>query len=216
MSMPKKLSLLLAFLALMGASLSASSAIAGGEREWEFIDGDDGIHVWKREIAGQDMPGFRGQTHIEASIETIITVMLDHKRHTEWMYACEESAVLKRFSADHAIMYNRIGAPWPVWDRDVIADTLIERSSDGKQLKVTFQNVASDLRKVPNKVIRLPKLQGFYKLWAVAPNRTKILYQVEADLGGSIPRWLAISGAKDLPHITLERLRERVEHGVHK
>jgi len=206
----KKLSLLLLFLSFAGVSPAA----AGGEREWEFLDGDDGIHVWKREIAGQDMPGFRGQTHIRASLEQVITVMLDYKRHTEWMYACEESDVLKRFDADHAIMYNRIGAPWPVWDRDVIADTLIERSPDGKQLKVTFQNVASDLRKVPSKVIRLPKLQGFYKLWAVEPNKTKVLYQVEADLGGSIPRWLAISGAKDLPHITLERLRERVEQAI--
>lgn len=208
----KKLWLLLVF-AVFSA---AAPAAAGGEREWEFLGGDNGIHVWKREIQGQAMPGFRGQTYIQASLEQVITTMLDYKRHTEWMYACEESTVLKRFNADHALMYNRIGAPWPVWDRDVIADTLIERSPDGKQLKVTFQNVKSDLRKVPAKVIRLPKLQGFYKLWAVEPNKTKVLYQVEADLGGNIPRWLAISGAKDLPHITLERLRERVEQAMKK
>ena len=43
---------------------------------------------------------------------------------------------------------------------------------------------------------------------------TSDLPHFEADLGGSIPRWLAISGAKDLPHITLERLRERVQAAV--
>jgi len=196
--------------------VSAAPAVAGSEREWEFLGNDDGIHVWKREIAGQDMPGFRGQAFIKASIEQIITTMLDYKKHTDWMYACEESDVLKRFNPDHALMYNRIGAPWPVWDRDVIADTLVERSPDGRQLKVTFQNVASDLRKVPSKVIRLPRLQGFYKLFAVESNKTKVLYQVEADLGGNIPRWLAINGAKDMPHITLERLRERVERAFAK
>lgn len=203
----KKFPLLLA----LSLFMASSAARAGDEAGWEFLDKDDGIHVWKREIAGQNMPGFRGQTVIHASIEQIITVMLDHKRHTEWMYACKESSVAKRFSADHALMYNRIGAPWPVWDRDVIADTLIERAPDGKQLKVTFQNVESDVRPVPKRVIRLPRLQGFYKLFFVEPNKTKVLYQVEADLGGQIPRWLAISGAKDLPHITLKRLRERVE-----
>lgn len=184
---------------------------ADSEPKWEFLDKDDGIDVWKRDIPGSDMPGFRGQTFIKASIGDIMKTMLDWKKHTEWMYACEESTLLKQITPDHLLMYNRIGAPWPVWDRDVIADTLIERASDGKSVKVTFQNIASELKAVPKKVIRLPKLEGFYKLWEVEPKKTKVMYQVEADVGGSLPRWLARAGAKDLPHVTLEKLRARVE-----
>jgi hypothetical protein len=30
-------------------------------------------------------------------------------------------------------------------------------------------------------------------------------------MGGSIPRWLAVAGARDLPHHTLDRLRDRVQ-----
>ena len=187
-------------------------AVAAEDTEkWEFVDNDDGIHVWKHEVPGHDVPDFRGQTFINASIDQILNEMLDYKSHTQWMYACAESTLLKQVEPDHLIMYNRLDVPWPVWDRDVVADIAIQRSPDKKYLKVAFRNISSDLRKVPNKVVRLPKLIGFYKLWEVAPGKTKIMYQVEAELGGSIPRWIAVRGARDLPHVTLLKLRERVE-----
>jgi hypothetical protein len=187
-------------------------AVAAEDPEkWEFVDNDDGIHVWKHEKPGHDVPDFRGQTFINASIDQILNEMLDYKSHTQWMYACAESTLLKQVEPDHLIMYNRLDVPWPVWDRDVVADIAIERSPDKKYLKVAFRSISSDLRKVPHKVVRLPKLIGFYKLWEVGPGKTKILYQVEAELGGSIPRWIAVRGARDLPHVTLLKLRERVE-----
>ena len=196
---------------LVVLACAAPAAAAGEPEKWEFVDKDDGIHVWKHEVPGHDVPDFRGQTFINASLDEILAQMLDWKRHTEWMFACVESTLLKQQDPTHLTMYNRIGAPWPVWDRDVIADIAIERAPDGKYVKVSFQNITSSLRAVPKRVVRLPKLVGFYKLWAVEPNKTKVMYQVAAELGGSIPRWLALSGARDLPHHTLDGLRTRVE-----
>jgi hypothetical protein len=201
---------------LVATALTAPAAAAGEPEKWDFVDNDDGVHVWKREIPGHDVPDFRGQTFIQASIDQILNEMLDWKSHTEWMFACAESTLLQQSGPDHAIMYNRLDAPWPVWDRDVIADILIERTPDGKHLKVSFHSIESDLRKIPKHVVRLPKLIGFYKLWEVPGGKTKVLYQVEAELGGSIPRWIALRGARDLPHMTLMKLRERVESVVKK
>ena len=196
---------------LISTALAAAPVAAAGEPEkWDFVDKDDGIYVWKRDVPGHDVPDFRGQTFINASLDEILTQMLDWKKHTEWMFACVESTLLKKHDETHMTMYNRLSAPI-IWDRDVIADIAIDRAPDGKYVKVSFQNIASDLRKIPKRVVRLPKLVGFYKLWQVEPRKTKIMYQVEADLGGSIPRWLARSGARDLPHHTLDRLRSRVE-----
>lgn len=198
---------------LIATAFAAQPVAAAGEPEkWDFVDKDDGIYVWKHEVPGHDVPDFRGQTFINASINEILTEMLDWKKHTDWMYACVESLMLKQQDPEHMTMYNRIGAPWPVWDRDVVANIAIEKAPDGKYIKVSFQNIsASNMKPVPKRVVRLPKLVGFYKLWEVGPNKTKIMYQVEAEMGGSIPRWLAVAGARDLPHHTLDRLRSRVE-----
>jgi hypothetical protein len=184
---------------------------AAGHGAWEHIDDADGIHVWKLEIPGQDMPGFRGQTFIRGRIEDIMKQMFDWKHHTQWMYRCSESTLLKQVNDNQAIMYNRTDAPWPISDRDVILDTHVSETPDKSAATVTFRNTKSDLKPVPEHVVRMPRLIGFYKMWQVEPGRVKVMYQVEADIGGNIPSWLAARSAKDLPYITLLKLRERVE-----
>ncbi len=204
MSIPTKLLTLLLLL------LTGTVAADSGEPKWEFLTEKDGIHVWKRELPGSDMPSFRGQTFMKASIEDIMKVMVDVKRHADWIYGCKESAMLE-LNGDRAIMYNRTAAPWPVWDRDVIFETLVQQAQDKRSLVMNFNRIDAPLRPVPNKVIRLPRFEGFFKLWEIEPKKTKILYQVESDPGGSLPRWLAIMGAKSLPYETLNRLRKLVE-----
>lgn len=187
---------------------------ATGQNAWKQIDDADGIQLWKLDIPGQDMPGFRGQTFIRGRIEDIMKQMFDWKQHTQWMYRCSESTLLKQVTDNQVVMYNRTDAPWPIWDRDVILDTHISESLDKRAATVTFKNTNSSLRAVPERVVRMPRLIGFYKMWQVEADRVKVLYQVEADIGGSIPGWLAARSAKDLPHITLLNLRARVE-GTH-
>jgi len=178
--------------------------------KWEYLEDDDGVRLWRLDVPGQDLPGFRGQTVINASIDDILNVMLKWEKHPDWMYRCAESKLLKKLDDRQALMYNRTSAPWPVWDRDVIVETDIDRSADNKLLTVSFKNVDSKLKPAPDNTIRMPRLVGFYKLWFVSPTQTKIMYQVESDIGGSIPKWLAVRATKDLPRITLVKLKERV------
>jgi hypothetical protein len=183
---------------------------------WEQVDDDDGIKVWKHEIPGSDLPGFRGQAVMAVEPDAIVRVLDDWKRHTEWMHRCAESTQLKDLGGGTQIMYNRTNPPWPVWDRDVILETKYEKSADGKTFSLSFRNVKSDLRAVPSKVVRMPRLVGFYKLVRLGDKKTQVTYQVEADPGGSVPRWLAVRAARDLPYETLSRLRARVQKAAGK
>lgn len=189
----------------------AGQAFAGEKGTWTFVTEEDAIRVWKLEIPGQDLPGFRGQTIIKGSIDDIMKQMMDSEHHTDWMYRCKESRVLKSFDATRSIVYNRTGAPWPVWDRDVVLEVTYARSPDGKQLTMSFHDVPNAQAKLPEHVVRMPRLVGFYKMWQLGPKETKIMYEVEADIGGSIPTFIAKQAAKDMPYLTLSRLRARVE-----
>jgi hypothetical protein len=200
--------LLLSFVSAL--LFSSALVFAKANDNWEFVDQEDGIRTWKLEIPGQDLPGFRGQAHFDASAEKILTALLDRASHTKWMHRCAESSLLKKIDDSQAILYNRTDAPWPIWDRDVIVQSNIKKSADGKQVDVEFANVDSNLRAVPDKVVRMPKLVGFYKLRETAPGKTEVTYQIESDIGGSIPAWLAKRAAKELPYVTLSKLRDRV------
>ena len=108
------------------------------------------------------------------------------------------------------IDYNRTDAPWPVWDRDVVLDSRWTSSADGRMVTVEFVNADPSLVPLPEKTVRMPRLSGFYRLWKMEPEKTKVVYQVEADPGGRIPTWLAKRVARDLPWSTLSVLRKRV------
>ena len=194
-------------LLLSVTTLVHADASTGG---WKQFDEEDGIRLWEREIPGQELPGFRGEVTIDAEPRKIIDVIEDYKHHTEWMHRCTESTLLADKGGGTQITYNRTNPPWPVWDRDVILETKVDKSDDGKTVTLNFHNIDSDLRPLPSKVVRMPKLVGFYKLERLGDERTRVSYQVEADPGGSLPTWLAKRSARDLPFETLSRLRERV------
>jgi START domain len=190
-------------------SLSAVQGDGGAETSWTYVDDSEGVRTWRRDVPGQSLPGFRGETVIEANLEHILKTMFAWEKHTDWMYRCAESKLLKRIGDGEALMYNRTAAPWPVWDRDVVVKTTTTRSPD--QALITFNSVdARDLRPVPERTVRMPKLEGLYKLVQMSPGKTRVTYQVESDIGGSIPKWLATRATRDLPRITLVRLRDRV------
>ncbi|MFT3926699.1 MAG: START domain-containing protein [Myxococcales bacterium] len=202
--------LVFALSVLLLASASTLGLAADPEGPWTQIDNDDGIRTWKMERPGQDLPGFRGQTVMDASAADIRTVIEQVSKHPQWMQNCVDAKMIERMSPDHAIVYNRTGAPWPVWDRDVVLDTIFTPSADGKLLTLTFHDTDPKRFPLPHKTVRMPHLSGFYKLETLAPNRTRVTYQVMADVGGSIPRWLADRIAKEMPYKTLSRLRARV------
>ncbi len=207
--------LLMLALGLVAAVPLASPAQADGPSsesglKWEYLAREDGIDIWKLEIPGKELPGFRGQVVIQASMQHILDEMMDSKHHKDWMYRIKESAVLQELSPMDAIVYSRTSAPWPVWDRDVILKVGYKYNDDKSHMIMRFKNIDSDKRKLPENVIRMPYLSGFYKLWKIDENTTKVLYEVEADIGGSIPAWLAKKASKDLPYITLSALRDRV------
>jgi hypothetical protein len=147
---------------------------------------------------------------IGGSIAAIVAELKKVERHTEWMHRCSASETLERFGEDRVVIYNRTDIPWPVWDRDVILDTLFTYASEGRLVTLTFKNHDPKLRPVPERVVRMPHLAGFYRMWQLAPDQTKVTYQVEADVGGSVPKWMAERVARDMPYETLSRLRQRV------
>lgn len=192
------------------ASAPLAQADAPIAHAWVHIGDEDGISLWKQEVPGFPLPGFRGEVTIAASIVDIERTIRDAAHHTEWIYRCAESRVLEGIGPDEALLYNRTAAPWPVWDRDVVLETRVTRSVDGMTVLLSFHNAKNSHYPLPEHVVRMPRLVGFYKLVKLAPEQTKVTYQVEADPGGSLPRWLAARVARDLPYETLSRLRKRV------
>jgi hypothetical protein len=178
--------------------------------DWEHLTTEDGIEVSQREIPDRALPVFRAEGVIDAGVYEVLAVIADTENHTRWMHNCVESRQLERESETVSYGYNRTGAPWPVSDRDVVVRAEMVILEPGKEVHQRFKSVTSDLMGPVRGVVRMPHLQGHYKLRVLGPDRTRVEYQVDADPGGSLPKWLVKRTSRDLPLHTLLNLRRRV------
>ena len=187
-----------------------AESIGSAKIPWEWVTEDEGVKVWKRQAPGQDLPAFRGKAQIDASIAQILEVILQNEHHTKWMHKCVASDVLQQISERRAVVYNRTEAPWPIWDRDVVLDTSYAYNADHTVLTLNFAQTRFAAKPQIEGVVRMPRLRGYYKMKKLSDGKTLVTYQVDADIGGSLPRWMVPRVTQEMPVQTLSRLRARV------
>jgi hypothetical protein len=95
----------------------------------------------------------------------------------------------------------------------VLLDIMYRYTPARTAVTFRFRNTTDFDMPVPRRVIRIPRLSGFFRLWQETPTRTNVLYQVEVDIGGDVPDRLARRYARNLPFETLDKLREMLEDG---
>jgi ribosome-associated toxin RatA of RatAB toxin-antitoxin module len=178
--------------------------------EWRHLTTKDGIEVSEREVPGRAFPIFRGVGIIEAKLYDVFAVISDVERYTEWMYRCVDARQVRRESETVRYTYNRTGAPWPVRDRDVVLRSKVIVVEPGRKLHVRFESVEDDSVGPVKGVVRMRRLEGHYKLEALAPEQTRVEYQADADPAGRLPAWLVKRNTRDLPLQTLLKLRQQV------
>lgn len=201
---------LAAWVAALLLAPAFDTALATGDGDWEFIAEEDGIHTWRKDL-GERRAAFRGQTFMRATIDDALAPILDWRHHTEWMYGVKESTLLAQLNPTRVLVYIRVKGVWPVWDRDAISESELRWAPDRTHLAIYGHSVPSELRELPARVVRMPLLKGTMKMWQVEPRRVKVLYDIEADLGGRIPAWIARMATKEIPYRTLFDLRKRVQ-----
>jgi hypothetical protein len=145
---------------------------------------------------------------LEASLPHVLAVLRDVPRHVEWRSRCVESRILRIESRNVAILYNRIAGRWPIADRDAVLRS--ETRVDGPDAaRIELRAADSPEAPDPRGAVRMP-LEGVYELRSEGPERTRVDYRMQIELGGYVPRWLASFATEDMPVATLEGLRRQV------
>jgi len=193
---------------LLVAIFAASTAVAAPG--WKRVLSEEGITVTSREVPGRGFPTFRGVGVVQANIFDVLAVLSDIKRHTEWMDRCAEARLLRKINEREYIVYTRTDVPWPISDRDSVNRSKVDVDLARREVNVRFWAVRSGLVGPVSGVVRMDRLRGHYKLTALDMTRTKVDYQVDADPGGLLPRWLARLATRRLPLQTIRKLRGQV------
>lgn len=192
-------------------ALVGMSSTARAEGGWELIADEDGVKVSERKKPGQAFPTFRGVGYVHASIYDVLAVVSDIGRHTHWVESCIAADVLERKGWREYVVYSRTNVPWPISDRDAVYRSHVKVNQEKKEVTVIFKAIKYKKKPKIDGVVRMENLRGHFKFKGYGESKTWVEYQVDADPGGWLPKWLARLATKKMPLNTIQGLRRRTK-----
>ena len=213
-------------LRLLAASLATLFALTGVARadtpaqapSWEMFDEEDGIRMYRRDVAGSSIVALRGEGFIAAPITRVASVLVDRKRSTEWIDRLVKTKLLREISETESIEWDHIKTPSPLKDRDFVFKTVITTDPAKKKVIFSYYSVTDPLAPETDDYVRGTFKAGKFELtMATRTNKdgtktpgTIVNAEVEVDPRGSVPKFIVNMVQKSWPHTTLMAMRKQV------
>ena len=187
---------------LLSSSLSA----------WDLSKDADGVKVYTRSVEGSPLKEFKAEVFIQdATLDQMESIMKDASNYPEWFADCSMAKILKRISESEWYSYYVTDVPWPFKDRDMA--TLFQMDKQPQSIVMKLEGQPEFIDEVDG-YVRIPQIEGDWT-FDKEPSGIMVTYQVHADPGGGIPKWLANSMVTDGPFNTLKNLRNRISRQDH-
>ncbi len=213
-------------LPLLAASLLTTLALAGAVQadkpaaaaKWELFDEEDGIKMFRHDVAGSSIVALRGEGFVAAPISRVASVITDRKRSTEWVDRLVKTKLLRQVSETESIEWDHIKTPSPLKDRDFVFKSTITTDPAKKKVVVSYNSVTDPLAPETDDYVRGSFKGGKFELtMATRTNKdgtktrgTIVNAEVEVDPRGSVPKFIVNMVQKSWPHQTLMALRKQV------
>jgi START domain-containing protein len=172
---------------------------------WELKKDKNDIIIYTRSVEGSGYKEFRGEMTVESKLSEVIKIFKNVDRFDEWMADVKKVEFLKS-DEDNLYYYIETEVPWPIDNRDMVYHLHFTKEND-TDVKVRVTGITDY---VPEKkgIVRIEKVIGFWKLTVLGENSIGISYQLHAEPGGTIPKWLANAKIVDMPFATLRGLKD--------
>jgi Polyketide cyclase / dehydrase and lipid transport len=187
------------FVAAAGA-LGILGASVAGAASWERVHASDDLTVDTRPHPGSEIKEVRAYGMMAVPPHVVRAVIADVARYPEFMPYVKESRVIAR-SPRGTITYQRVSfgvvGALGVADRDYILRN-VERvaSREGRTSYKRIWNAISGNDPPQPGVVRLSVSKGFWELSPAdeAGSRTRVVYCIFTNPGGSLPLWAINQG----------------------
>ncbi len=186
--------------------------------EWALVKEKEGVTVYTREINGSDFLEFRGETVVEASVDTLVAVLYDTPNAPAWLHQCSFGMTLEEVAFDENYIFQIYDLPFPVSNRQVVLHSRVSWTQEGVRLDTQEANTYCDehqtsrcKRVVEADLVNIERSRGYYIFTPLSENRTEVIWQQHVEPGGSIPTWLVNVLLVDIPFNTLLQLQTMVK-----
>jgi hypothetical protein len=192
--------------AALALGLIAATAPAHAVSEWRLEKDENGVRIESRAVPGWEIREMRGIARYDGSVEQLVAVIEDPTAAPQLNEFVAESKIVDRDSDGGYRIYALTKMPWPLKDRDVVMQRLIERDPRNGTVTVTDEAVAGG---IPEKK-GLVRIRRSHNRWTLTPAKdggAHIELRMLSDPAGPIPSSLINSMSVGIPFRMIERLR---------
>lgn len=177
--------------------------------DWELVKNRNEISVYVKIDEDSKMTGFQAISNINAPIELLHEILMDIPSYTKWFGKCKSIQILENYSDNHFLVYYIVSVPWPVTDRDLVAEVNFTIDPEKHFETVTVKGISKkEFILKNNKYIRMVYFSGKCTLTRIDKNTTRVIYTVLADIGGNIPIKISNVFLKNQPYNIIKGLKE--------
>ncbi len=171
---------------LIAAAIVAAAmpAIGAGSGEAGRSDSNTNPLVLSRRSDGLDRGArYRLDTTIDASPAVVAAATLRFLTHQDFVPDGQRRVTLER-SARGVLGYLYLALPL-VSDRDAI--TWVTWKTAGERHRLSWREVSGRGPAPQPGVVRMPRVRGDFDFVPIRPGHTRLIYEVDVDLGGRLP-----------------------------
>ena len=190
--------------------LQATPVTKSSSIKWSLIRQADDIQVYSRFRKDKRIKSAKGVVILRAKMDVLLSILEDIRLLPQWLYQCQYAKTLEQINIVERNDYIYTNIPWPGWDRDVVVHSVFRQNRKTKEVEISFDSLPDKVA-LKARVVRIRTMTGRLLLTPQKDNRIKVTYEVNADPGGRIPRWMVNDMVSDFPFYSLQRLRELVK-----
>ncbi|TSD67248.1 lipid-binding protein [Inquilinus sp. KBS0705] len=191
-------------------SLLFVNAIAYAQYQWTLKSDNDGIKVYSSPVHNSRVKALRVECSYEANLAQIVTVLLDVKACTEWVYHTKSCTLIKQVSPSELYYYSEISLPWPVQNRDFVAHLTVTQDPETKVVTMDGPAVAG-LIPAKDGLVRISNSIGKWTITPIKKDEIHVEYTLQVDPGGNIPAWLVNIFSSEGPVQSFKSLKEQLK-----
>ncbi len=178
------------------------------DQDWELVMDKNGIKAYSRKVEGSGIFEFRAVMVVDARPEVVAEALRDIPAMPQWLPDCDNAYVINMEDRNNFTSYVSLDLPWPVKDRDLVMKTDTKYDFDHARAISDFVQYEEPDCPPTGSHIRIPELKGQYVFVYVTRERTGIVQTYRADIGGSLPEWLANFATKYNIYNTFMNLKD--------
>ncbi len=172
---------------------------------------NDWLKIFTCPVPSSDFVSFVGIATIDAPQHAVLSLLYDVDVATEWVWKTAEMRILQELSEDEGrIIYQRVTAPWPVSDREIITRSQGYMDPESSEIFIKLECVP-DYLPLNDKYVRVPQLEGAWNIIPLSDNQCRVIFRLHLEPGGEIPSWLVNIAVIDTPYHTLNNMRQMVK-----